>query len=134
MKQKQNNTEPIRNKKDVQQSNDERIDEDFENYPNSPGNGKLINPKTKEDKINAKGESTKDTTHAEGKNENNSKIIKPHDEEESAHTGSTGKSFATTDFPGNEDIDELNSDGSGGAFNTTEEFSDDDDISHLDEK
>jgi hypothetical protein len=134
MKQKQNNTEPVQNKKDVQQSNDKHIDEDFENYPHSPASARQINPKTKEDKITSKGEPAKDTAHAEGKNESNRKIIKPHDEEETAHTGSTGKSFATTDFPGNEDIDELNSDGSAGAFNATEGFSDEDDISHLDEK
>lgn len=55
MKNNANNksTNPIDKKEEVKQSNDRHIDQDFENYPNSPAKENLINPKTKADKLTA---------------------------------------------------------------------------------
>lgn len=131
---------PITRKEDVSRSNDEHIDQDFHNYPHSPGNEKLINPQTEEDKINAQLKETSAANTSEGRNQGDPKLIKPHDEEESGHTGTTGKSFATTDFPGNKEdactpINEEFSDGSGNAFVSSENLTrDDDDYTRIDEK
>jgi hypothetical protein len=86
--------DPITKKHEVQQSNDEHIDQDFEGFPHSPANEELITPKTKEEKQTAK-------------------VVKP-----------------------SHDTDELQSDGSGGAFEATEnmEFADDDDFTRIDDK
>ena len=44
---KEKNTQPIKHKEQVKQSNDERIDQDFPGFPNSPATEDTI--KTKKD-------------------------------------------------------------------------------------
>lgn len=51
---KKQQTDPIDSKEEVKQTNDERIDQDFPGYPNSPSREKMIKPETKEDKANAR--------------------------------------------------------------------------------
>ncbi|MDP4247766.1 MAG: hypothetical protein Q8932_18145, partial [Bacteroidota bacterium] len=41
---------PIRRKSEVQESNDDRIDEDFPGYPHHPSKEKNINPRKDQDK------------------------------------------------------------------------------------
>jgi hypothetical protein len=50
---KNNNTNPITKKEEVQGSKDEKIDQDFPGFPHSPSKEKTINPTTEEDKANA---------------------------------------------------------------------------------
>ena len=90
MKNAQAKTNPIDKKEDVKKSHDHRIDEDFKGFPGPPAKEQLINPKTKEDKLTA------DVEHGE-----NNTQPEPKKSEES-------------------EIDEMNSDGSGGAFGSTE--------------
>jgi hypothetical protein len=45
---------PLQNKEEVQQNPDKHIDQDFPGYPHPPSQEKTINPKTKEDKANAR--------------------------------------------------------------------------------
>jgi hypothetical protein len=47
-------TNPIDKKEEVPQSKDKRINQDFPGYPHNPSNEDTINPKTEEDKINAR--------------------------------------------------------------------------------
>lgn len=57
-------TNPITEEKEVEQSNDERIDQDFEGFPHAPANEELITPETKNEKLTAnveKNEQTKAT-------------------------------------------------------------------------
>jgi hypothetical protein len=51
-------------KEDVRRNPDERIDQDFEGFPDSPGSEGIINPKSEEDKVNAnlKREDTTEST------------------------------------------------------------------------
>lgn len=49
---KKNN--PIDKKEEVQQTKDKHINQDFPGYPHAPSQEKTINPKTKEDKANAR--------------------------------------------------------------------------------
>ena len=44
---------PIRTNKDVEQTSDQHIDQDFSGYPHAPATKELINPKTKQDKKSA---------------------------------------------------------------------------------
>lgn len=76
-------TNPINTKKEVDQSNDHKIDQDFNNFPHDPSKEDIINPKTHEDFVVA-------------------------DAEDAENRGKDG-------------INELDSDGSGGAFGSTEE-------------
>ena len=46
-------TDPITTKEEVQQSNDERIDQDFKGFPHAPAKEEVINPKTKTEKATA---------------------------------------------------------------------------------
>ena len=46
----ENKSDPIRNKEDIKQSPDKKIDQDFEGYPSGPAKDKTINPKTKDEK------------------------------------------------------------------------------------
>lgn len=88
-------TQPIK-KEDVQKNPDEHIDQDFKGYPHPPAADEIINPITKTEKLNAgviKKETTKKTTSQEAE---------------------LRKEL--------EDIDEQDSDGSGGAFSGTEEI------------
>ncbi len=80
-------TTPIQTGKEVKESNDPNIDQDFKNFPHSPSKKNNINPKTKEDKKNA------DIEHKDGEKMSN--------EEKSQ-------------------VNEQDSDGSGGAFEETE--------------
>lgn len=41
---------PIRDKEEIKQNPDNKIDQDFEGYPSGPANEETINPKTKEQK------------------------------------------------------------------------------------
>lgn len=139
MEKKQATNDPIDSKHKVQQSNDEHIDQDFENYPHGQSNERLINPKNKEDRITSDNEDTKAEKGSEADNSGKNKMVKPHDEGESGHTGTTGKNIASTDFPGNEgdknnEVDESLSDGSGGAFSNTETLEDDEPMERIDEK
>lgn len=88
-------TQPIR-KEDIQKNPDKHIDQDFEGYPHSPSADEIIRPTTKTEKLNAgvvKNEATK------GKIPKKTELRKEL-----------------------EDIDEQDSDGSGGAFSGTEEI------------
>lgn len=49
-----NSTKPLQNKEEVQKNPDEHIDQDFPGYPHPPSQEKTINPKSKEDKANAR--------------------------------------------------------------------------------
>ena len=48
------NTNPIDTKEEVKKSNDEHIDQDFEDFPKGQAKENIINPKTKADKLTAK--------------------------------------------------------------------------------
>ena len=64
-----NDTNPIQGKEDIQKNPDEHIDQDFPGYPHSPSHEKTINPKTNEDKANArlmKKDSTNDEQNSDG--------------------------------------------------------------------
>ena len=50
---KKTGTHPMRNKEDVQENPDNRIDQDFPGFPHSPAKEELINPKTKQQKETA---------------------------------------------------------------------------------
>lgn len=56
------NTRPITKKEEVQQSNDEHIDQDFQGFPHAPAKEEIINPKTKEEKLTANVEKNTQTT------------------------------------------------------------------------
>ena len=45
-----NKGNPIRNKEDVKQNPDNKIDQDFQGYPHGPAKDETINPKTKEER------------------------------------------------------------------------------------
>jgi hypothetical protein len=47
-------TDPIDKKEEVPQTKDKHINQDFPGYPHAPSEEKTINPKTKEDKANAR--------------------------------------------------------------------------------
>jgi len=44
---------PIRTNRDVEQTPDQHIDQDFSGYPHAPATKELINPKTKQEKKSA---------------------------------------------------------------------------------
>jgi len=48
--QRQEKTNPIKNKEDVQHNPDHRIDQDFPGFPHAPASEEIINPKTKSQK------------------------------------------------------------------------------------
>ena len=95
----ENKNNPIDNKEKVQQSNDEHIDQDFEGYPHPIAKENIINPQTETDKETAALDSDNINEYANS----------------SEHRRS-GKH--------KDDIDEIASDGSGGAFSATEEVED----------
>lgn len=102
MQQDSNNseqTDPINKNQDVQKSEDERIDQDFEGYPGNPSKENIIRPKDETDRTTADVDNANINDYAD-----------------SSENKRTGKN--------REDIDELQSDGSGGAFKGTEEVSD----------
>ena len=80
-------TQPMQNKQEVQQSNDNKIDQDYPGFPNGQSNENIINPTTATDKKVA------DVKNMDGEKRPQRKPA----------------------------TDELNSDGSGGAFEATEE-------------
>ena len=86
------NTNPMKDKDDVKNSSDNKIDQDFQGFPNGQSKEDLINPKSEADKKTA----ALDIKDGE-------KVNKKKDE-----------------------IDEEESDGSGGAFEGTESMRDDD--------
>jgi len=45
-----NKNNPIRNKEDIKQSPDKKIDQDFEGYPAGPAKDEIIKPETEEEK------------------------------------------------------------------------------------
>jgi hypothetical protein len=53
----------IEQKEEVQKSNDEHIDQDFEGYPHSPASDNIINPKSAGDKITAGVKGGENITH-----------------------------------------------------------------------
>lgn len=57
--------DPITTKEEVQQSNDERIDQDFKGFPHAPAKEEHINPKTKEEKVAANVEKNTQTSGVE---------------------------------------------------------------------
>lgn len=92
-----NINDPMENKENVKQSNDERIDQDFPGYPDSPSTENLIKPENTEEKITAGAHSEspdKDGTYPEPEDTGNKNM---------------------------EQNKELKSDGSAGAFGGTEE-------------
>ena len=44
------NTNPIRNKEEIKQNPDNKIDQDFNGYPSGPAKDETITPETKEEK------------------------------------------------------------------------------------
>jgi len=50
---RQEKTNPIKNKEDVQRNPDHRIDQDFPGFPHAPAKEEIINPKTKSEKKTA---------------------------------------------------------------------------------
>ena len=48
-----NRTDPITKKEEVKQNPDNKIDEDFKDYPSGPAKDETIDPKTKEEKKTA---------------------------------------------------------------------------------
>ena len=52
---------PITEKHEVQQSNDEHIDQDFKGFPHAPSKEEIINPKSKKEKLTAGVEKNKQT-------------------------------------------------------------------------
>jgi hypothetical protein len=50
---RKNKTRPIRNKEEIQQNPDKKIDEDFKGYPHAPATDENIKPGTKEEKKTA---------------------------------------------------------------------------------
>jgi hypothetical protein len=101
-------TDPILKKEDVQQSNDEHIDQDFEGYPHHPSREATIKPESDEDLVAARLKESRENRNIS---------------EDAA--GSPVKK---------KKIDEIESDGSGGAFTSTENFSEDDDRRRIDDK
>ncbi len=92
--------DPMQHKDEVQKSNDEHIDMDFPGYPNSQSKENLINPKNDEDKKSA------DTR------------LNENAEEDSTYPEPKNRSKKVT-----ENDNEVDSDGSAGAFGGTEEVS-----------
>ena len=43
-------SKPIRNKEEIRQNPDNKIDQDFKGYPSGSASDEIINPKTKEEK------------------------------------------------------------------------------------
>lgn len=86
-------TDPMKDKEDVKNSTDNKIDQDFKGFPDGQAKESLINPKTAEDKKTAALNIT------DGEKINKKK---------------------------NRPVDEIESDGSGGAFEGTENMHEDD--------
>jgi len=80
------NTNPLDKKEKVRKSKDKHIDKDFEGYPHNPAREEMINPKTKEERVEADLKLGKENTQEKN------------------------------------NIDEIESDGSAGAFDATEAF------------
>lgn len=80
--------DPIKEKEEVQQSNDEHIDQDFKGFPHAPAKEEIINPKTKKDKLTANVEKNTQGTSFD----------------ESSSDGSGG-AFDATENVGNDDDD-----------------------------
>lgn len=84
-------THPITKKEDVQKSNDEHIDQDFEGFPHNPAKEDIINPKTKEDAKTA------------GLRKGEIKKVEKKDDDEIYSVGSGGAFDATEDVSEDED-------------------------------
>lgn len=54
-------TDAMDKEEEVQQSNDQHIDQDFEGYPKNPAQENIINPKTKAERRTAKVEAPNNT-------------------------------------------------------------------------
>ncbi len=91
----QENTRPMDEDKDVKKASDPQIDKDFEGFPDNLSSENIINPKTEAEKKTA------------GLSRD------PMSEYEDHHTNDKNA------------INELDSDGSGGAFSQTEQVDDD---------
>jgi hypothetical protein len=89
-------TTPIEKREQVKTSTDKHINQDFPGYPDSPSKENVINPKTKQEKKVAA------VTVQDGEKVNKSK-----------------------DKGEDDEVDEQQSDGSGGAFSATEFLIDD---------
>jgi hypothetical protein len=97
MKKNQSNkqTDPVDKKQEVQKSKDKHIDQDFEGYPHDPSREDVIDPKSEQDR-----------------NDANMRIREDNLKEESSNKMKSSEN----------DIDEIESDGSAGAFSATEAF------------
>lgn len=84
---KNKSTSPIKTKEEIKKNPDNKIDEDFEGYPNGPAKDETIDPKTKTQK------ETADLDHKDGE-----------------------KKFKTKKNKNNAVTDEQESDGSANAF------------------
>ncbi len=91
--------EPLDKKEEVQNSNDERIDQDFEGYPHNQSKEDIINPKNETERAIADVDNDNINDYA--------------DSSENKRTGATRG-----------DINEIKSDASAGAFEATEEVGD----------
>jgi len=95
------NTDPIDKKEEVQKSKDERIDQDFENYPHAPAQEKVVHPKSEDDlKIAGSGD-VEEFAHVKPEEK------KEYPDEKIIHTGSAGAFEATEEVDHDDDEDEL---------------------------
>ncbi len=90
------NKDAMNTQEDVKHSNDNKIDQDFPGYPNSPAKENAINPETRNDKKDA----DLDEDHNDG--------------------GKTDDTYPETQNNEADKDSEQFSDGSGGAFSATE--------------
>lgn len=133
----ENKTNPIDSEEKVQNSNDEKIDQDFPGYPHYPAKEDILNPQNHTDRINANVENlTHDSLRNEPSNPDKKKAMtaaNPDGMEDFDDLGMvmgteadvTGEDLQNLGDPNrDQDMDEdeeIFSDGSGGAFDATEE-------------
>jgi|SRR6478752_5538493 len=91
-------TSPIKKKEEVQKSNDEHIDQDFEGYPHNPASENIINPKSEEDNITA---GVKDGENIAHDTKGMKKSNVPDESEEIDSDGSANAFERTEGIPGN---------------------------------
>jgi hypothetical protein len=94
-------TDPIDKKEEVQNSRDEHIDQDFENYPHAPAKENIIRPETEEDLKTASSGGVEEFSQPKAEEENNA------DEKKIVHTGSGGAFEATEEVDHDEDEEAL---------------------------
>lgn len=135
------NTDPIEKKEDVQKSNDEKIDEDFPGYPHYPAKEDIMNPKNHTERVDANVENVTRRNLSTQASEFTSSVAdtaKIEDFDDLGIVEGTEADVTKDDLvilgPKERDMDmdedeQIESNGSGGAFEATEET-----VSDLDDK